>query len=159
MTIDPNNEPGHVRRRIEEEEVTAAEPRPPADAYDEEVVDRRSRVWYDDIRDRTATLLVAFLAAIEALLVLRFLLRAFGASRASGFVRFVMDVSWPFARPFANAFANRTWNQGVVEVSTLLAIAVWLVIFGLLALVLAAVGPSWRGGGGTYVGRRRLRQM
>lgn len=136
-----------------------AEPVAAADSYDEEVVDRRSRVWYDDIRERTTTLLLAFLAAIEALLVLRFLLRAFGASRASGFVRFVMDVSWPFVRPFANAFANRTWDQGVVEVSTLLAIVVWLIIFGLIALVLAALGPSWRGGGGTYVGRRRIRQI
>jgi hypothetical protein len=82
--------------------------------------------------------------AIEGLLTLRFLFLAFGASPASGFVDFIYDVSWPFVRPFDGAFANRTWDEGVVEVNTLLAMFVWMLIFGLLALLVRALAPYAR---------------
>ena len=57
---------------------------------------------------------------------------------------FILDISYPFVRPFTNAFVNRTWDQGIIEVSTLLAMGVWFLVFALVALVLNAIVPNMR---------------
>jgi hypothetical protein len=123
-------------------------------AYEETVVEG-GRPWYfGDIAGRVNGVLLAVLLGIEALLTMRFLFLAFGASRDSGFVDFVMDVSWPFVRPFADAFADRTWDEGLIEVNTLLAMGVWLVIFALAMALVAALLPRDREHGGRYHRRR-----
>ena len=97
---------------------------------------------YDSLAGRVNTLLFAALFALEALLATRFALAAFGASRTSGFVDFIYDISYPFVRPFQNAFADRTWDEGIIEVSTLLAMGVWMVAFILIGMVLGALLPK-----------------
>ena len=96
----------------------------------------------ESLTGRVNGVLGVLLLALEGLLTLRFVLVAFGANPASGFVDFVLDVSWPFVRPFDGAFADRTWDEGIIEVSTLLAMGVWLLGFALLALILAAILPN-----------------
>ena len=91
---------------------------------------------------RVNGILIALLLALEGLLALRFALVAFGANRSSGFVDFILDVSYPFVRPFENSFANRTWDEGIIEVSTLLAMGVWFLVFALIGLVLNAIIPN-----------------
>ncbi len=120
------------------EERTTTAPR----VYDETVTDRRVG-YFDSLPTRVNSILYAVLFGIEALLALRFLLVAFGASTRSGFVDFIMNVSWPFARPFSNAFTNRTWDQGIIEVNTLLAIGVWFVIFVIASMLVAAILPRF----------------
>ncbi len=133
-------------------------PAEPEERYRETAVDTREvSDWYGAVRDRMNALLLAILAFIDGVLILRFILLAFGASHASSFVRFVLNVSHPFMRPFAGAFVNRTWDQGVIEVSTLLAIVVWALIFGLLALIVAALAPATAERRASYIRRNRIR--
>ena len=97
---------------------------------------------YDSLAGRVNTLLFAALLALETLLATRFLLAAFGANPTSGFVDFIYDVSYPFVRPFQNAFNDRTWDEGIIEVSTMLAMGVWLVAFLLIGMVIGALLPK-----------------
>ena len=97
---------------------------------------------YDSLAGRVNTLLFAALLALEGLLATRFALAAFGANPTSGFVDFIYDISYPFVRPFQNAFADRTWDEGIVEVSTLLAMGVYFVAFLLITMVVGAVMPK-----------------
>jgi hypothetical protein len=113
---------------------------------DDTLVEREmSTGFYRSPLTRVNAVLWALLTALEALLGLRFLLLAFGANRANDFVDFVLDVSWPFVRPFDGAFANRTWDEGIIEINTLLAMGVYLLAAALLSMLLMALWP--RGGG------------
>jgi hypothetical protein len=112
-------------------------------AYAETYSERRSGfAFYESATSRVLSVLYALLLALEALLATRFLLLAFGANTANGFVDFILDVSWPFVRPFDGAFANRTWDEGIIEVNTLLAMGVWFVGGMLLAMLINAVMPK-----------------
>jgi hypothetical protein len=104
------------------------------------------RWWGVDVAGRVNAVLGALLLAVETLLGLLFAMLAFGANRANSFVDFILDVSWPFVRPFDGAFANRTWDEGLIEVNTLLAMGVWLLVFAILMTLVAAVLPRWREG-------------
>jgi hypothetical protein len=119
------------------------------DEYGTEVYadDGRVRRWWGvDVAGRVNAVLGALLLALETLLGLRFALLAFGANLANDFVDFIMDVSWPFVRPFDGAFANRTWDEGIIEVNTLLAMGVWLLAFLIVMTLVAAVLPRWSEG-------------
>lgn len=111
--------------------------------YDERVdTVGAGRHWYEfDLAGRINTVLFAILVGLEALLALRFTLMAFGANPNSGFVDFVYDFSGFFVEPFENAFRNRTWDEGVIEVNTLLAMGVYFLIFAVIAMLVAAIVP------------------
>jgi hypothetical protein len=104
------------------------------------------RWWGVDVAGRVNAVLGTLLLALETLLGLRFALLAFGANLANDFVDFIMDVSWPFVRPFDGAFANRTWDEGIIEVNTLLAMGVWLIVFLIVMALVSAVLPRWSEG-------------
>ena len=97
---------------------------------------------YESLPARVNGILIALLLALEGLLALRFTLVAFGANPSSGFVDFILDVSHPFVHPFENAFANRTWDEGIIEVNTLLAMGVYFLVFVLIGIVLNAILPN-----------------
>ena len=99
--------------------------------------------------------LLALLLALEGLLTFRFVLVAFGANRSSGFVDFIHNVSWPFVRPLDNVFRNRSWDQGIIEPSTLLAMGVYFVIFLFVALLVNALLPNLEEHDASVVHRRR----
>jgi hypothetical protein len=112
------------------------------------VAGERSGGYFETLPERLSAVGLVLLTALEGLLATRFLLRAFGANPSSGFVGFIDDVSWPFARPFANVFNNRSWDQGVVEISTLVAMGVYFLIFALLGMLVTALAPRLSGGTG-----------
>jgi hypothetical protein len=137
------------RREYVEDEVVR-----PSDA---EYVEEHGDTYLASLPARVNMVLFALLVALEALLGLRFALYAFGASNSSSFVRFIKDVSWPFVRPFSSAFSNRTWDQGIIEVNTLLAMGVWLLAF---VLVMALVNAALPDTSGHYrYGRRHMSHM
>ena len=105
----------------------------------------RTGGYFETLPERLRAVMVVLLIALEGLLSIRFLLFAFGANTTSGFVGFIDDVSWPFVRPFANAFSNRSWDQGIIEVSTLVAMAVYLLVFVLVAMLITALAPRLSG--------------
>ena len=74
------------------------------------------------------------LGVIETLLVIRFVLRAFGANPFTGFVAFVYGITNPLTLPFQGIFGSSGNNsQYVIEWSTVVAIVVYaLVAYGLV---------------------------
>ena len=105
----------------------------------------RSGGYFETLPERLSAVALVVLTALEGLLATRFLLAAFNANSGSGFVRFIHNVSGPFVRPFSNIFSNRSWNQGVVEISTLVAMGVYLLAFALIGMLVTAVAPRIRG--------------
>jgi len=136
--VDREVETVPARQGVEGTPVDAASPPRP-------VAGERSGRYLETLPERLRAVAMVLLVALEALLGIRFLLIAYGANTASGFVGFIDDVSWPFVRPFANAFSNRTWDQGIIEISTLVAMGVYLLIFALIAMLVTALAPRLSG--------------
>jgi|CXWL01.1.fsa_nt_gi hypothetical protein len=145
----PSNDPGAIGDdRVVEREVETTRTREsvagaPGDAMPapRAVAGGRSGGYFQTLPERLLGVTFAVLTALEVVLGVRFLLRAFGANPSSGFVGFIDDVSWPFVRPFANVFSNRSWDQGIVEVSTLLAMGVYFLAFALIGMLVTALAP------------------
>ncbi|HEY8172665.1 MAG TPA: hypothetical protein VIH21_06230 [Dehalococcoidia bacterium] len=134
---EPGREPV-IAEYVRTRETRVAGDAPYVESYSER---RRDVSMYDSIAGRVTAVLAVLVIALEALLGARFLLLAFGANRGNNFVDFIMDVSWPFVLPFDGAFANRTWDEGIIEVNTLLAMGAWLVAGVLLSMLIAALAP------------------
>ncbi len=123
---------------------------------DEAVVTDHRRSWaYDSLPTRVNSVLFAVFAVIAGLLALRFALIAFGANTTSGFVDFILDVSYPFMAPFNGAFTDRAWDEGILEYDTLLAMGVWFIGFVLLTVLVNALLPKYDDSG-TRIERTRM---
>lgn len=132
-----------VEREVETVRTRQRVARPTADAAmaPGALASQGSGSYFETLPERLLAVTFVVLAALEALLGIRFLLHAFGANTSSGFVGFIDDVSWPFVRPFANAFNSRTWDEGILEISTLVAMGVYLLVFALVGMLITALAP------------------
>lgn len=75
-------------------------------------------------------------SVLLALLLTRFLLLLFGASRSSGFVDFIYSLSGTFVAPFNGIFAEPTYGTAKFDTSTVVAIIVYaLIMVGIANLV------------------------
>ena len=73
---------------------------------------------------------------VDALLIIRFLLKLLGASLASGFVRFMYDLTAVLVAPFHGIFNTVTSGRSVLEPESVVAIAIYTLIgWGLAALI------------------------
>jgi len=72
---------------------------------------------------------------IELLLILRFVLKLFGANSASGFVSFIYSLSDLFVAPFFGIFRPLVTTGSVVEWSTVVA----MIVYAILAYIIAKV--------------------
>jgi hypothetical protein len=74
---------------------------------------------------------------LEALLLIRFLLRALGANTGAGFTQFILGLTHIFVAPFTYVFPPAVVSGSVIEWSTLLALLVyWLVAYGITRLLI-----------------------
>lgn len=105
----------------------------------------RSGRYFETLPERMRAVAVVMLTALEGLLGIRFLLLAFGANPSSGFFKFIDNTSWPFVAPFANVLNDRTWDQGVVEISTLVGMSFYLLVFALIGMLVTALAPRLNG--------------
>ncbi len=65
---------------------------------------------------------------ISVIIALRFALLLLGANQGAGFTDFVYTLSSVFVAPFVGIFGQPTYGTSVFEISSLLAIAVYLLI-------------------------------
>ncbi len=70
---------------------------------------------------------------IEALLVIRLVLRVLGANPAAGFAQFVYGVTAPFLAPFVGLFGSPQAGGSVLEIHTIVALVVYALVAWLLA--------------------------
>jgi len=71
---------------------------------------------------------------IEALLLIRFVLKALGANAEAGFAQFIYGITGPLATPFQGLFGTPQAASGAaLEVHTLIALVVYALVAWLLA--------------------------
>ena len=88
----------------------------------------------------------AVLGLLEILLGLRFLLKLIAANPASGFAVFIYGITEPFIAPFALLIGTPTFGGSILEVTTLIAMAVYTLFFWVVvsAIRIAANRPIAR---------------
>lgn len=79
---------------------------------------------------------------IEVLLAFRVVLKLLGANTYSGFTNFIYTLSNPFALPFAGILGTTTSSEMVLEWSTLIAMAVYVVLAYGLCEFLQMIKPT-----------------
>jgi uncharacterized protein YggT (Ycf19 family) len=73
---------------------------------------------------------------VEALIILRVALKLLAANSGVGFVRFIYGISAPLVAPFQGIFPTPASNANVLELSSLVAIAVYgLIAWGIVRLI------------------------
>ena len=66
--------------------------------------------------------------AISVVIALRFTMLLLGANQAAGFIDFIYGLSGIFVAPFVGIFGEPTYGTSVFEISSLLAIVIYLLI-------------------------------
>jgi len=79
------------------------------------------------------------LALLEILLGLRFMLKLIGANPDSGFATFVYGITGPFLAPFEALISTPAAGGMVLELTTLIAMAIYVLIFWGVAYVIGIV--------------------
>jgi hypothetical protein len=123
MTDNPNFESTAVDRREE----TVATSQPGYTTTEQSVRDvaaeRRMNVF------QISRLIWTILGLLEIMLGLRFLLKLIGANGASGFGTFVYGTTGLFVKPFAGLVSTWTSGDSILEVNTLVAMAIYALVF------------------------------
>ena len=92
------------------------------------------------IAERAAMITYLVLGVVEALIITRVILKLLAANPGSSFVRFVYNISAPLVAPFQGIFPTPATQNSVLELSSLVAIAVYaLIAWGIVRLI-AIVG-------------------
>ena len=112
-------------------------------------VDRYDTVAYDPFEGRR---LAAFrltqiiywvFALVEGLIAIRLILRALGANPSAGFAQFIYGVTGPLVAPFIGLFGNPSYQNSVLELSSIVALIVYALVAWLLGkLVWILVGET-----------------
>jgi len=108
--------------------------RPPALTYQPvEPIQSRPTV---SVAERAAMITYLVLGIVEALLITRVILKLLAANPEAGFVRVIYDRSALFVAPFQGIFPTPATHNSVLELSSLVAIAVYaLIAWGLVRLI------------------------
>jgi len=140
MTISqPINEMAVDRR---EETVVTQQPGYAAtEQVTRDVAAERRQTWFMVNR-----IMWSVVGLLEVLLGLRFVLKLIAANPDSGFAAFIYGITGPFIAPFALLVGTPTAGGIILEVTTLIAMAVYALVFWGIAHVLQIVAerPSAR---------------
>lgn len=110
-------------------------------AYADRTAVRRTRtVWSGSPGYRAVQITWFVLTLVETFLGLRLLFRAINANTDNGFVSFVNNVAEPFAAPFRGIVSDyKLTSGGILEIGTIIAMIVWLVVAALVARLIRIV--------------------
>jgi uncharacterized membrane protein len=91
-------------------------------------------------------ILYTLLGILEILLGLRFVLKLIAANPASGFAMFIYGITAPFMAPFTTLIPTPRVEGAVLEITTLIAMAVYALFFWVLAriVIILADRPTAR---------------
>lgn len=82
--------------------------------------------------------------ALAVLLLLRVLLRLFGANPDNQFAQFIYSLSNPFVGPFINLFGSSEIGRQGFEVNTLVAIVAYAILAWLVGRLVWLIGSTTR---------------
>jgi hypothetical protein len=94
---------------------------------------------------------------VEGLLAIRFILRLLGANESAGFAQFIYAASGPFVAPFNNLFGNPGSAGSVLELNTIVAILVYMLVAWLVVKVVWLLAGENRSATRTVAGSTRTR--
>jgi YggT family protein len=133
------------RGDVQPDDRTRIVPRAEYERVDEVIVENPPPV-YTSIRHETSSSVVAarkaqqivwyFFGIVETLLALRFILLAVGANRANPFFNFVTNLTNPFVAPFANLVETPRLGSSILELGTIFAMIIYLLVAYALARLL-----------------------
>jgi YggT family protein len=85
---------------------------------------------------RLTQVIWAILSLLEVLLGLRFILKLIAANPSSGFAVFIYGITQPFLAPFAALVGTPSSGGTILEVTTLIAMAVYALFFWIVVRVI-----------------------
>ena len=97
-------------------------------------VEQREQIVVDEVAERRLWLYrisqILWLAcgALESLIGVRIVLKLIAANPQAGFAQLVYALSAPFLRPFANLTVNPSFEGVVVEVTSMIAMAIYALL-------------------------------
>ncbi len=95
-----------------------------------------SRPAGSPITYRIAQTVYLIVGIVEALIIIRIALKLLAANSGVGFVHFIYGISSPLVAPFSGIFPTPVSNANVLELSSLVAIAVYgLVAWGIVRMI------------------------
>jgi YggT family protein len=145
-------------RVVESAPYTAVSTAPPAAAVDEV-----HATAYDPYanRRRSSYKLVQgiwlLFGIVVGILAIRFILKLLGANEAAGFASFIYGASAPFVAPFSNLFANPGSSGSILELTTMVAIIVYMLVAWLIAKVIWLLAGENRSATRTVASSTRAR--
>ncbi len=88
--------------------------------------------------------IIYFIAsAIAIVILLRFILLVLGANADNAFANFIYGLSGVFVAPFTTLFGEPTFGNSVIEISSLIAIAVYyLIAWGIAKIITLTMAPA-----------------
>ncbi len=88
------------------------------------------------VRARKYAIVYYILNIVEALLLIRFVLKLLGANSAAGFTSGIYAITEPFVLPFRGIFPTPSASGSVLEWSTIIAMIIYaLVAYGIVQLL------------------------
>jgi uncharacterized protein YggT (Ycf19 family) len=112
-------------------------------------VDRVEAVAYDPFASRriaayrTVQLVYWVFGLVEGLILIRFILKAFGANPSAGFAEFIYGITAPLVAPFYGLFGNPSAQGSVLELHSIVALLVYALLAWLIGkLVWIMMGES-----------------
>lgn len=102
-------------------------------------VDRTSGMTYDPYSarrqagERVVQVIYLLFGIVEALIVIRFVLKALGANASAGFAQFIYQLTAPLVAPFVGLFSNLQFGASVIELQSIVAFIVYALVAWLLA--------------------------
>ncbi len=70
---------------------------------------------------------------VEGLIAIRLILKALGANPSAGFSQFIYSISTPLVGPFIGLFSNPTYQNSILELSSIVALIVYALVAWLIA--------------------------
>ncbi len=84
------------------------------------------------------------LGILEIMLGLRFILKLMAANPSNGFAGFVYGITWTFTKPFDALLGTPAIDGSIFEVTTLIAMSVYALIFGFVARLMLLIADRPR---------------
>jgi len=104
-----------------------------------QVATERSQMSGVVVAQRIVWLIVGI---INVIIALRFVFLLLGANRGASFTDFIYSMSAPFVAPFVGIFGEPVYGKSVFEVSSVLAIVIYLLIGWGIAKLLTIARPQ-----------------
>ena len=119
---------------------------PTSGAAEREVVAHRPRASRNAAVVKAVQAVYLVFGLVETLVLIRFLLLLLGANPDAGFAQFIYGFTQGLVAPFAGLFTNPRANGSVLELNSLVAMAIYALLAWLIARVIWLVFGEARSG-------------